>query len=165
MLKFHSIWRWNWRSGVRVCGALGAIFVLLLGLDVVARAHARSQLQELAERAALVGVTALRDSVGQSETQRRETALAATRAVTDTAATAQVTVTASVAPISVSVELSDASGWLGRINGSIDVVGKAGYVPPLQLAGTQQVALYNRLKWTIVTARAEGAGSLLFELR
>jgi hypothetical protein len=119
---------------------MAAALVLLIGLDVLARARARarSQLQDLAEHAASAGVKALHDSVGQSETQRRETAVAATRAVTHKVGSARVTVTTSVTPIYVSVELSETPGWFRRINGRLDVVGKAGYLPPAQSTDEQQ---------------------------
>jgi hypothetical protein len=145
--QIHSRWP-------RFFATLASAAVLLIGLDVADRVHTRSQLQQLAENAALAGVQAMQDSAGQDETQRREIAAAASRAVTDTIGTANATVTTSVAPIYVSVELSQTSGWLSRINGHLDVVGKAGYLPPSQSEDGQQVRLYNRLEGKILTARA-----------
>jgi hypothetical protein len=146
---------WQYRSGLRrFCAAVATAAVVLLALDSVEQIHARRHLQQIANEAALAGVQALQDSAGRQETQRREAAVAASRAVTDESG-ARATVTASVAPIYVSVELSQSSGLLGRINGHLDVVGQAGYVPPAQSSSDEQARLYDRLDWKIVTARQD----------
>lgn len=50
---------------------------------------------------------------------------------------AHVFVTASVAPIYVAVELADAPGWLGRIDGGFDVIGRACYAGPSGIEATE----------------------------
>jgi hypothetical protein len=127
---------------------------VLIALDVAEQVRTRAQLQEVADSAALVGVQALRDSVGQNDTQRRDTAIAATHAVTDEIGGANAIVTASVVPIYVSVKLSQTPGLLREITGSLDVVGNAGYLPPSVNDSEQQARLFNRLEWKVQTARA-----------
>jgi hypothetical protein len=114
---------------------------LLAGVDLVAREFARSQLQAVATDAALAGVRALRNNSGMSEAPRREAAVAASRAVAEKIGGAHVSVTASVAPIYVAVELADAPGWLGHIDGSFDVIGRAGYAAPSGIEGTESAGV------------------------
>ncbi len=127
--------------------------MLWVGLTGFERARARAGLQEIANEAALAGLMSLKDSVGQSDAQRADAAIAASRAVTDRIGDAQASVSASVAPVAVSVVLSERKpGLLGHINGSIYVVGKAGYLSPSP--DGSQVRLRNRLNWKILTARS-----------
>jgi uncharacterized membrane protein len=153
MLTLNRIWqsRSRWRH---FFAAVATAVVVLLALDSAEQIHARRHLQQIANNAALAGVQALQDSAGWNETQRREAAVAASRALTDVSG-ARATVTASIAPIYVSVELSQSSGLLSRINGHLDVVGQAGYVPPAQSDSDEQARLYYRLDWKIVTARRD----------
>jgi len=138
----------------RFFAAFASAAGILLALDSVEQIHAQRHLQRIADDAALAGVQALQESAGRNETQRREAAFAASRAVTEEN-TASATVTTSLEPIYVSVELSQSSGLLRRINGPLDVVGQAGYVPPAQSSIEQQARLYNRLDWSVIAARSE----------
>ncbi len=133
--------------------AVAVVVVLWVGLTGFERARMHSNLQEIANEAALAAVMSLRDSIGQSDAQRADAAVAASRAVTDRIRDAQASVSASIAPVAVSVALSERkTGLLGRINGIIDVVGKAAYLPPS--SDGSQVPLHNRLNWKILTARS-----------
>jgi Flp pilus assembly protein TadG len=134
---------------------LASAGLVVIGLDGLAQIQARSQLQQLADDAALAGVAALQDNSGETASQRQqEAAVAANQTVTDTAAGADAKVTTSLAPIYVSVELSQTSGLLRTINGPLQVVGRAGYLAPPVSDDQQQVRLYNRLQWNVRTARA-----------
>jgi len=127
--------------------------VLLAGLDGFEQIQSRNELQRLADNAAMAGVQALKASAGENDAQRREAAVAASRAAANGATNA--TVQASLSPIYVSVELTQSSGLLRRINGRLDVVGQAGYLPPSQPDSEQQAHLYNRLQWNVRTARSD----------
>jgi carbohydrate-binding DOMON domain-containing protein len=148
----------NWLPGARLRHAfavLAGAAVFVIALDGLEQIHARSQLQQLADNAAMAGVQALQDSAGQTAPQRQEAAIAASRAVTDTTASTDTKVTTSIAPIYVSVELVQTSGLLRRINGPLQVVGQAGYLAPALSDDQQQVRLYNRLQWNVRTARSD----------
>jgi hypothetical protein len=149
-----AMWRTNAWLRQFFAAVLGGA-ALLIAFDGLVQTQARSRLQRLADSAAMAGVQSLQDSVGQNESRRRAVAVAASRAVAEPSSNSSATVMASVAPIHVWVRLSQSSGWLRRINGRLDVVGQAGYLPPSQSSNDQQVRLYNRLEWKIETARAE----------
>jgi Flp pilus assembly protein TadG len=123
--------------GAALVGALA----LLFGIDGIEQLYARSQLQELANNAAMAGVQALQDSAGRDDVQRQSIAMAASRAVTATVTGADVSVVASVAPIYVAVEVAQSSGWLRRINGRLNVVGQAGYLAPPRSRNVQQAQI------------------------
>jgi hypothetical protein len=147
----------NWLLGARMRHTFAVVAgaaVFVIALDGLEQFQARSQLQQLADAAAMAGVQAMQDSAGETASQRQEAAIAASRAVADTTGSANAKVTTSVAPIYVAVELSQSSGLLRRINGSLQVVGQAGYLAPALSVDQQQVRLYNRLQWNVQTARA-----------
>jgi hypothetical protein len=115
---------------LRLIAALAGAVAFVIGLDGIEPIYARAQLKELADNAAMAGVQVLQDDAGRDDTQRRAIAAAASRAITGTVAGADVSVATSITPVYVSVELSQSSGWLRRINGRLYVVGQAGYLPP-----------------------------------
>jgi len=126
--------------------AIVAAFSLASMIGVFfAREHARGEYQKIAEQAALAGVKSLQESSGQSETQRRSAAIAASRVVAQITHSDHVRVRISVDPIRVLVELWDTPAWLQPVSGGFSVVGKAGYAPATThqtaIGGEQQASL------------------------
>lgn len=117
--------------------ATGLVVVLIAAGTVrVAQINSRAHLQSLADDAASAGVVALGSSVGQTETDRRETAMiAAQEAIAGQGVQSEIAI--SIKTMTVAVALTAAqpmplARYLGVTPGVVNVASSAEYVPPDQ---------------------------------
>jgi uncharacterized membrane protein len=149
----HSVLKSHWLAlivgFISLCG-LGGV----LAIDSIEYARERSQLQKVADDAAISGVVALASNIERGTTAAQHEAFVAASHVI---ANRVDGVWGTIAPsddstLSVHISAPQQAHLLGFMHTGtpVEVIGKASYVPPAQ----HQEALANRLNWKLKYAQS-----------